>query len=183
MIGRTGKDSAKLVVEELNLPITPQQYMEELDIEYTKVFDNVPFMPGAKELVFHLHKHNIPMAIATSSKRTTFEMKTKNLKDIFKLFHHILICSDDPDISRGKPDPQSYQVCASRFTDNKPKSMSNVLVFEDAPAGVEAGIGAGCQVVWVPEPRLDRKLAKPTLTLNSLKEFKPELFGLPKFDD
>ena len=37
----------------------------------------------------------------------------------------------------------------ARF-DLKPKSMSNVLVFEDAPAGVRAGISAGCQVVWVP---------------------------------
>jgi len=181
VIGTTGRDSANLICKELELPITPDQYIEELDREYLKVFDNVPFMPGAERLVRHLHRHGIPIAIATSSKKHTFDMKTKDLKDVFKLFHHILICSDDPEITRGKPDPQSYQVCVARF-DLKPKSMSNVLVFEDAPAGVRAGISAGCQVVWVPAKDLPLDLAKPTITLNSLLEFKPELFGLPAFD-
>lgn len=180
-MGTTGQDSARTITSELNLGITPEEYIEELEQEYLKVFDNVPFMPGAEELVRHFHKHNIPIAIATSSKTHTFEMKTKHLKHIFNLFHHILICSDDPEVKRGKPAPDSYQVCVSRF-DVKPVSMQNVLVFEDAPAGVQAGLSAGCQVVWVPDPVIPRHLAKPTLTLNSLLEFRPELFGLPKFD-
>ena len=57
------------------------------------------------------------------------------------------------------------------------------MVFEDAPNGVEAAISAGMQVVMVPDslvPPEKRKLA--TKVLNSLLEFKPEEFGLPKFD-
>ena len=181
MIGTQGKDSAKLLTTELNLGITPEQYMEELEVEYLKVFDNVPFMPGAERLVRHLHKHKIPIAIATSSKQNTFEMKTKDKKEFFKLFNHVLICSIDPDVKQGKPAPDSYLVAASRFQ-VKPQSMKNVLVFEDAPAGVRAGISAGCQVIWVPD-RLPKHLAEPTLILDSLTEFRPELFGLPKFDD
>ena len=109
-------------------------------------------------------------------------MKTKDLKDFFKLFHHVCICSEDPEVKKGKPAPDSYVVAASRF-DTKPKSMKNVLVFEDAPAGVKAGLSAGCQVVWVPAADTPRDQAQPTLTLNSLLEFRPEVFGLPKFDD
>ena len=182
MIGTPDKDSAKVITSELNLGITPQQYLDELDQEYLKAFDDVPFLPGAEELVRHFHKHNIPIAIATSSKGNTFEMKTKNIKEFFSLFHHILIASEDPDVKQAKPAPDSYQVCVSRFHE-KPKSMKNVLVFEDAPAGVQAGLSAGCQVVWVPDPVIPRELAKPTLTLNSLTEFRPELFGLPKFEE
>ncbi|CAG2117123.1 unnamed protein product [Medioppia subpectinata] len=110
VIGTTGRDSARLITKELELPITPDQYIAELDKEYEKVFDNVPFMAGAERLVRHLHKHQVPIAIATSSKKHTFELKTRELMHVFKLFHHILIASDDPEITRGKPDPQSYQV-------------------------------------------------------------------------
>lgn len=56
------------------------------------------------------------------------------------------------------------------------------LVFEDAPNGVTAALKANMQVVMVPEDYIDDKeRQRATLTLNSLLEFKPELFELPPF--
>ncbi|XP_054164688.1 pseudouridine-5'-phosphatase-like [Oppia nitens] len=180
LLGVTDEAEADIVCTELELPITPNEYMDQLKEEFKTIFDNVPLMPGAERLVLHLHKHNIPIAIATNTKRDRFDRKTRHLQHIFKLFHHIVICSDDPEITRGKPDPQPYEVCANRFT-AKPQSMQNVLVFEDSPTGVTSGLAAGCQVVWVPAVDIDKNLVKPTLTLNSLEEFEPQLFGLPNF--
>ena len=60
-----------------------------------------------------------------------------------------------------------------------------MLVFEDAHNGVNAGLAAKMNVVWVPMPELknlDKVDSEPALTLSSLEDFKPELFGLPPYE-
>jgi len=66
--------------------------------------------------------------------------------------------------------------------------LMQVLVFEDAPNGVEGALAAGMQVVWVPDPNCVKAIARtggsapqPTITISSLQEFDPRLFGLPAF--
>ena len=57
------------------------------------------------------------------------------------------------------------------------------LVLEDAPNGAQGAITAGMQAVLVPDSGVPEERRKPaTLIINSLEDFKPELFGLPAFD-
>jgi pseudouridine-5'-monophosphatase len=53
------------------------------------------------------------------------------------------------------------------------------LVFEDAPAGVEAARAAGMSVVVVPDPQMDQKMVRDAdQKLNSLLEFEPSDWSL-----
>lgn len=39
-------------------------------------------MSGARKLINHLHKNNIPIAICTGSTSNEFQLKTKNCQDL-----------------------------------------------------------------------------------------------------
>lgn len=65
--------------------------------------------------------------------------------DVMKLAHPQNLVSAEA-VANGKPDPECYRLGAKRlgFEDVEP---SQVLVLEDAPAGVRAGKAAGYRVV------------------------------------
>uniref|UniRef100_V5I8G1 pseudouridine 5'-phosphatase n=1 Tax=Anoplophora glabripennis TaxID=217634 RepID=V5I8G1_ANOGL len=178
VLGTPEEDTARIAVTEMGLPISPEEFLIIYKEKVHEELQNPVLMPGAKELVRHFYKNEIPIAVATSSAQDAMELKTKNHQDIFKLFQHIVCGSTDPEVKNGKPAPDIFLVCASRFPD-KPHP-SQCLVLEDAPNGVRGAIAAGMQAVMVPSSEVGKELRKQaTLVLQSLNDFKPELFGLP----
>jgi len=190
MMGTKSMEGAKIAVQMLDLPITPQEFLNQVDQEYPKVFPQVQFLPGVERLLQHLNANDIPCAVASSSKRLTFEMKTKKYGDKFVpgkgYFHHIVLASNDPDVKRSKPFPDTFLVAKDRFGD-KPDA-SSCLAFEDSVAGTIAGCRAGMQTIMIPDERLEVEPVyksepdfAPTQILRSMEDFRPELFGLPPF--
>lgn len=178
IMGLKGSEMARQVVELLNLPVTPEEYYKLLRAEYAIVMQNAQLMPGAAELIQHLHCHNIPIAVATSSTQESYNLKVKNYTDLFKLFHHIVCGGSDPDVKRGKPEPDTFLVCASRFSD-KP-NPEKCLVFEDAPNGVQSALSAGMQVIMIPDERIPLEMQKGAhVKIDSLEKTPLHLFGLP----
>lgn len=180
VMGTTEQMTAKIVVEDLGLPIDLDEFLRRLHKMCNKRFTSLALLPGAERLLKHLHANNVPMALATSSGKESAEIKMGNHPELFSLFNHKVMGSTDPEVLHGKPAPDIFLITAKRFPD-KP-DPSKCLVFEDAPNGVKAAVSAGMQAVMVPD-----KIVKPekrkeaTVILNSLNEFRPEIFGLPKF--
>ncbi|KAJ2954785.1 hypothetical protein O0L34_g3090 [Tuta absoluta] len=179
LLGFQGQECADKIISALQLPLTREQFMDECHREHLILFPELQLMPGATRLVEHLHKNGVPIAIATSSPLPSIDMKMQNHKEFLNNFHHITTGSD-PEVTKGKPDPVIFMVCASRFPDAP--SPENCLVFEDAVNGVRAARAANMQVVVVPDPRVPSDhLTDATLVLKSLEDFQPQLFGLPAY--
>ncbi|KAG8226731.1 hypothetical protein J437_LFUL004381 [Ladona fulva] len=182
LMGMSTYEVANKITKELGLPLSAEEYQELAAEKYKVLFPGSQLMPGAEKLVKHLKQKGVPIAVATSSSIESYNLKTQNHKEFFALFHHIVNGSSDPEVTGGKPDPSIFLVCASRFPDKPSPHMC--LVFEDAPNGVTAAKKAGMQVVVVPDPHVSKDLTEgATLCLSSLEDFKPELFGLPPYDE
>ncbi|XP_003426948.1 pseudouridine-5'-phosphatase isoform X2 [Nasonia vitripennis] len=171
----------RYIIDTFELPMQQEELTKRLQTDYAAIFPSTQLLPGAERLLRHLKKHNVPIALATSSSAESFALKTKHLTEIFDLFHHRVLGGSDPEVKQGKPNPDIFIVAAKRFPDSP--DAAKCLVFEDAPNGVQAGISAGMQTVMVPDPHLPKQFTeKATLVIDSLEHFKPEDFGLPKFD-
>ncbi|XP_017051684.1 probable pseudouridine-5'-phosphatase [Drosophila ficusphila] len=173
---------AEVAVKEFDLPITKEEFYRRYTAVVERHMRNVALLPGVRDLILHLHEYRIPFCIATSSFRRMFQVKMHPHRDIMLAFHHV-VCGDDPELGkgRGKPMPDIFLLAASRF--NPPADPKKCLIFEDAPVGLRGGVASGSQVVFIPKPFVTKQQRKgATLVLNSMAEFKPELFGLRPFD-
>jgi pseudouridine-5'-monophosphatase len=139
-----------------DVPLTVPEYLEQRNTRQNKLWPTVPLLPGVKKLVLHLRAHNIPMAVATSSRRTTFELKTGHLGEVFDCFHGKVVCGDDKQLSmRGKPEPDIFLAAARELLgrDVGPADADATaiqlaerrkgLIFEDSIPGMQAGKRAG----------------------------------------
>jgi pseudouridine 5'-phosphatase len=177
MIGKKAADSARILVDALQLPISPEDYLRERESMLASRFPKAQAMPGARRLTEHLARHGVPQAVASSSRRRDFELKITRHREWFACFQCVVL-GDDPEVKRGKPAPDIFLAAAARIG----AVPSQCLVIEDAPSGVEAARAAGMPVVAVPNPAMSAdEFPGANQILSSLESFDPALWGLPAY--
>ncbi|KAF2463137.1 HAD-like protein [Lindgomyces ingoldianus] len=161
--GRPGPQASEIFYAWAQLPITPDEFYARLAQLQKEHFPKTQPLPGVLELLKGLRERRVRTALATSSHRRNFELKTTHLPYLFEHFeedHTVLGDDERIPTGRGKPAPDIYLLAlrtinealsASGEEEIKPEEC---LVFEDSVPGVESGRRAGMQVVWCPHPEL-----------------------------
>ncbi|KAM5375393.1 hypothetical protein ACJZ2D_005954 [Fusarium nematophilum] len=181
--GRPGPVANELFYSWAQLPVTPEEYFKEKQELWAKYLPESKPLPGVAELLHRLDAtrhcerqsdvaaqmnpegtgpHRLHLALATSSQRDGFRLKTDHLQDLFSVFApHRRILGDDARLGRGrgKPLPDIFLLALKTINESlsqgeRPIRPIECLVFEDSLPGVEAGRRAGMRVVWCPHPSL-----------------------------
>lgn len=97
-------------------------------------------MPGALPLLEMLEDSSVPWAVVTSCTRDLAETRAGAAGIPLPA---VTVTAED--VLRGKPEPDCYALAASRLG----LPATECAVVEDSPAGVSAGLSAGCAVYAV----------------------------------
>ncbi|KAH6785487.1 hypothetical protein C2S51_037942 [Perilla frutescens var. frutescens] len=176
-LGTTFKESSLTIVSDYDLPLTPEEFVQEILPMYQGTWLLAKPLPGANRLMGHLHKHGVPFALASNSLRRNIEGKISH-HDGWKERFTMILGSDQ--VKSGKPAPDIFQEAAKGMG----MESSCCLVIEDSIVGVKAGKAAGMKVVAVPSLQNESdSYSIADSILHSLLEFQPEQWGLPQFED
>jgi beta-phosphoglucomutase len=101
----------------------------------------VELLPGTRDLLTALKQQSLPQAIGSSAPLGNIDLilRLTNSREFFQ----VIVSAEDT--TRGKPDPQVFQVAAQRLK----MPPERCIVLEDAVAGVQAAKAGGMKCVAV----------------------------------
>lgn len=144
----------------------PGESEEEIQREFSALeaieardTDGVEALPGAHALLNQLVALNIPWAIVTSG-----TVPVAHARHAAAGLPQPAVFITAEQVVHGKPQPDAY-LLGAKMLGLPPESC---VVVEDAPAGVLAGLAAGCKVIAVNAPADTPKLEQVDLVLTTL---------------
>lgn len=149
-----GKSEAEIQAEFLRL-----EQIEATDL------DGISALPGALALLNQLDVQHIPWAIVTSG-----SIPVAHARHRVAGLPMPAVFVTAAQVKRGKPQPDAYLLGAERLG----LAPQSCLVVEDAPAGVQSGLAAGCRVAAVNVPTGTPELRQVDFVLSTLASLRVE---------
>lgn len=135
-------DSGRYMIEHGGVRLTPHEIVElMLDSVVANLKREVPWRPGARELLADVRSNGIPTALVTMSwQRFAMEVVNALPDGAFD----VTVVGDD--VEHGKPHPEPYLLAAERLG----VDITKCIAIEDSPTGVASALSAGATVLAVP---------------------------------
>lgn len=127
-----------------------------------------PLVPGAAKLIQSLHHHGLRLAVGSSGPIENIKLILSSL-GIESLISAIV---SGGDVSKGKPDPQVFQLASERLR----LDSGRCVVVEDALVGIQAARAAGCKSIAILIYHNQDVFPEADLTVATLADLEPSTF-------
>jgi HAD superfamily hydrolase (TIGR01509 family) len=142
LVGLDLLDSGRYISEHMGIDLEPSEIVEHLlDGVMARIAEEVPWRPGARELLADLGEAGIPRALVTMSYR---RFVAPVLDTLHPRTFDVVVTGDA--VSRGKPHPEPYLKAARELR----VDPAQCLAIEDSNTGARSAEAAGCLVLVVP---------------------------------
>lgn len=141
LVGMSLYDSSKIIKSKLSSDLEPEQIMHSLtDSVVGHLQREIPWRPGARELLTELKKKGIKTALVTMSlRRMALAVADAVGFDAFD----VVVAGDD--VRNGKPHPEPY-LKAAELLGVSPKDC---VAFEDSITGLKSAEAAGTRAIGI----------------------------------
>lgn len=143
LIGRTGPDSTRIMVEQLGGVSNFNLVMQGLDALLAERNNTFPLKQGANELLKHYQANNIICSVASSSPTHHISHRLSHV-GVLDYFSPI---TSGQEVTHSKPNPDIYLLAIKKLG----LKAEDCIAFEDSETGARAAIAAGLKVVVVPD--------------------------------
>lgn len=142
LIGLSLDESSRLIKAHLESDLEPVEIVRQLTDSVNNLLrSEVPWRPGARELLLNLREAGIKTALVTMSMRRTALQVVEAIG--FEAFD-IIVAGDD--VLRGKPHPEPY-LNAAELLGVRPEDC---VAFEDSVNGLTSAEAANTKAVGIP---------------------------------
>ncbi len=156
LVGNSLIGSGEYIKERLEADMSAEEIVDFLVVRLAAALrEEIPWRPGARELIDALHAEGIPQALVTMSYASIAE-------PIAAAIPFGAVVTGDI-VARGKPHPDPYLMAAELLG----VDAADCLAIEDSGTGATSANAAGCHVLVVPHfvnvPDAPRRTQLPTL--------------------
>jgi HAD superfamily hydrolase (TIGR01509 family) len=142
LVGNDLITSGRFIRRHMGIDLTPEEIVERLlDGVVARVRTEVPWRPGARELLERLGEAEVPCGLVTMS----YERFVAPILERLPAGSFRVVVTGDA-VTRGKPDPEPY-LTAARLLAVDPRDC---VAIEDSDPGATSAAAAGCTVLVVP---------------------------------
>lgn len=159
LVGNDLLESGRYIKKRMGLPHTPAEVVELLlDGVCARIAAEVPWRPGARELLADLRTQGVACALVTMSyQRFVAPILAHLPAETFT----VIVTGDQ--VTQGKPHPEPYETAAAALG----LEAAQCLAIEDSNTGAKSAESAGCTVLvvesHVPVLPGERRIFRPTL--------------------
>ena len=152
--GRTGASTINIISLQERGHEATEEEIKQMYQTKSEIFNSLPVaepMPGALEVLHKIQQNGLtPMVVTGSGQHSLLDKLNHSYPGIFK--QELMVTAFD--VKYGKPNPEPYLMALKKAN----IQANEAIVIENAPLGIQAGVGAGIFTIAVNTGPLSDKI-------------------------